>query len=148
MITRCGGSGLQGDAGCVDGWRSRDGPSYNGGRQLMRPTWFEVPTKDIEVSKTFYKKALGWQYEEQGGMTMFKDDSGAFGHFWPLKGKLPKTAQVGLYLSVKSIATVLGKVQKAGGTVVQEKTTLPSGMGSVAMFADPLGVVWGLHSQK
>ena len=114
----------------------------------MRPSWFEVPTKDLEASKAFYKRVLGWQFDEQGGMTMFRDESGAFGHFWPQKGKLPKQAQVGLYIEVKSIATVLAKVQKAGGTVVQEKTKLPGGMGSIGMFADPLGVVWGLHSMK
>jgi predicted enzyme related to lactoylglutathione lyase len=114
----------------------------------MRPTWFEVPTKDPEASKAFYKRVLGWQFEEHGGMIMFKDDSGAFGHLWPLEGKLPKWAQVGLYIDVKSIAIVLGKAQRAGGSVVQEKTKLPGGMGSVGMFADPLGVVWGLHSQK
>lgn len=119
----------------------------------MRPTWYEIPVTDLEVSKKFYAKVLGWAYDEMNGMTFFKDEAGAFGHFWPAKqlphkGKIPKFPQITAYYEVKSIATVLGKVEKNGGAVMQPKTKLPGGMGSIGVFADPIGVVWGLHSAK
>ena len=119
----------------------------------MRPTWYEIPVNDVEVSKKFYAKVLGWDYDVMSEMTFFKDEAGPFGHFWPAKqlphkGKLPKYPQVMGYYEVKSIATVLGKVGKNGGTVVQPKSKLPGGMGSIAVFSDPIGVIWGLHSQK
>jgi len=115
----------------------------------MRPDWLEIPTKDIESSKKFYSKVLGWKYEERkNGMTLIQDGKGQFGHFWPLKGKLPARPQVSLYLEVASISPILKKVVGSGGKIVQEKTKLPDGMGYVGEFSDPIGIVWGLHSRK
>jgi predicted enzyme related to lactoylglutathione lyase len=39
----------------------------------MRPGWLEIPTKDVESSKKFYSKVLGWKYEDQNGMTFIRD---------------------------------------------------------------------------
>ncbi len=115
----------------------------------MRPDWLEIPTKDLESSKKFYSKVLGWKFEERkNGMTLIQDSKGEFGHFWPLKGKLPGRPQVSLYLEVPSIAPILKKVLGSGGKIVQERTKLPDGMGYVGEFADPIGIVWGLHSRK
>ncbi len=115
----------------------------------MRPDWLEVPTKDVEASKKFYEKVLGWKFDSRpNGMTMIKDGKGTFGHFWPLKGKLPARPQVSLYLEVGSIGPILTKAKKYGGRVVQDKTKLPDAMGSVGEFSDPIGIVWGLHSKK
>jgi predicted enzyme related to lactoylglutathione lyase len=110
--------------------------------------WFEIPVKDMDASKKFYAKVFGWQFSEQNGMTFLTDGEGNFGHFWPLKGKLAKTPQVRLYMTAESIAPMLKKAVSAGGSVVTPKTKLPSGMGSIAEFTDPIGVVWGLHSAK
>lgn len=115
----------------------------------MRPTWIEVPTKDVEVSKKFYAKVLGWTFDVRpNGMTMIADSKGNFGHFWALKGKLPARPQVSLYLEVDSVGPILTKAKKAGGRIIQEKTKLPDAMGAVGEFADPVGIVWGLHSSK
>lgn len=115
----------------------------------MRPNWFEVPTKDVAASMKFYSKVFGWKFDTRpNGMTMIADEKGAFGHFWPLKGKLPSRPQVSAYVTVASVGPVLTKAKKHGGRVIQAKTKLPDGMGTVGEFADPVGIVWGLHSAK
>jgi predicted enzyme related to lactoylglutathione lyase len=55
---------------------------------------------------------------------------------------------VSLYLEVASISPILKKVTGNGGKIVQDKRKLPDGMGYVGEFADPIGIVWGLHSRK
>lgn len=115
----------------------------------MRPHWLEIPTKDVEASKKFYGKVLGWKFDDRpNGMTMISDAKGTFGHFWALKGKLPARPQVSLYLPVSQVASVLLKAKKNGGKVIQAKTKLPDNMGTVGEFSDPIGIVWGLHSMK
>jgi predicted enzyme related to lactoylglutathione lyase len=111
--------------------------------------WLEIPTKDIEISKRFYAKVLGWTFEDApNGMVLVKDENGAFGHFWPLKGRLPKRPQVSQYFIVKSVTPVLNKAVRHGGKIIQPRRKLADGTGWVGEFTDPIGIVWGVHCPK
>jgi predicted enzyme related to lactoylglutathione lyase len=115
----------------------------------MRPVWLEIPTTDVEISKRFYARVLGWEFEvSPSGMTLVKDENGPFGHFWPLKGRLPKRPQVSQYFIVKSVAPVLRRAERYGGEIIQPRRKLADGTGWVGEFTDPIGIVWGVHCPK
>ena len=115
----------------------------------MRPLWLEIPTKDLETSMRFYRQVLGWRFSEgPDGMILIRDRDGPVGHFWPLKGRLPQRPQVSLYFSVASVTPILNRAVKHGGRIIQPRTKLPDDQGSVGEFADPIGIVWGLHAAK
>ena len=116
--------------------------------------WFEIPVNDMERAKAFYEKAFGTELElvELGPATMawFPMEAGAAGSSGCLmQGEtyVPSHDGTMVYLSVTSIEETLGAIERAGGTVLNPKTSIGE-YGFVAHFEDSEGNRVALHSES
>jgi uncharacterized protein len=112
-------------------------------------TWNELHTRDVEASKSFYGKALGWVFSDVDMnlgfiYTMFKVDEEAeqgVGGFMPMSAAgapegVPQHWKV--YFAVDDCDAVAAKVTELGGTVLIEPTDMP-GVGRMAACQGPHG---------
>lgn len=113
---------------------------------------FEIPASDPDRAAEFYKKTFGWQVQALPEMNYWmvfttpsdpetgpKEPGAINGGIW----KGDRNDKPIIVVSVKDLDAYLKKVQKAGGKVVLEKTTVGD-MGLYARFQDPEGNVLGL----
>lgn len=117
--------------------------------------WFEIPVKNFDKAKTFYETILGATMQPMEAMGMksafFPADieNGSIGGcIIEGPGLEPTNKGSVVYLNGgEDLATVLSKVEQAGGKVLLPKTAIGSN-GFMAHFADTEGNKVGLHSLK
>jgi hypothetical protein len=118
--------------------------------------WFEIPVANMERAKKFYDTILE--------VTITVNNFGEF-----VMGLFPGKPSIGLangalvqhkqyvpsltdgaliYLACEDAAVVLGKVEKAGGQVIQPKTEIGEGHGFMGLLKDTEGNRIALHSTK
>ena len=120
--------------------------------------WFEVPVSNMERAITFYEKVFDFKLSrnKMGVLDMawfpwVDDGLGASGSlvYYP---DVYKPSQEGslLYFTAHSgdLKNELGRVENAGGKVVQEKTPISEDVGYMAIFIDSEGNRIALHSRK
>lgn len=114
--------------------------------------WIEIPVTDMNRAKRFYGGLLGVALNE---MQLGDNDYALFelkdrfntGCLVKGKGYVPSKQGVVVYLNGgDDLSTTLGRVSKAGGKVLLEKTFLSKETGHIAYFADTEGNKIGLHS--
>lgn len=117
--------------------------------------WFEVPVTDMERAKKYYEIVFGIEISihDMGGVIMgwFPNDTGKGG----AQGSLVKHEQyipsithgTVVYFSCKDLANELGRVEAAGGEILQPKTEIGAGHGFMALMKDSEGNRIALHSQ-
>ncbi|HAR94742.1 MAG TPA: VOC family protein [Deltaproteobacteria bacterium] len=112
-------------------------------------SWQELLTDDVETSKHFYAKLLGWSFQE------FPTEGG--GAYWVVKvGKNqvggimkapPEAAGVpsswGIYITVDDVDASERKALDLGAKTVVRPTNIP-GVGRFAVLADPRGAVFSI----
>lgn len=107
---------------------------------------FEIPVDDSERAASFYREALGWEIQGFGDMPYWlvtagaADERGADG---ALIGRGDIHQNPVLIVGVESLDTSIGKVEAAGGQILQGKMEIP-GVGWSAYFRDPEGNTIGL----
>jgi len=119
-------------------------------------TWFEIPVTNFERAKKFYSDIYDYEMPE----TMVRDVRMGFLLYEQLEHRVggaicfgerhvPSPQGATLYLNGGAdLATVLDRVESAGGKIVQAKTFIGEGLGYVAFFTDTEGNRIGLHSRK
>jgi len=117
-------------------------PTYGNGKIC----YVEIPALDIQRSAEFYASAFGWKTRTRGdGSLAFDDGVGQLSGTW-VRGRRPMTdAGLLVYIMVDDIESTMGKVEVAGGEIVQ-----PVGADApeiTARFRDPGGNVLGLYQQ-
>jgi predicted enzyme related to lactoylglutathione lyase len=112
------------------------------------PCWVELGSPDLDTSIEFYGGLFGWDVpvaenaEQTGGYRL------AMLHGKPVAGMAP-LMQEGqppawtTYVSVADAGVVAGKVRDAGGAVIAEPMEVLD-LGTMAIFADPTGAVFGV----
>jgi uncharacterized protein len=114
--------------------------------------WIEIPVTNMKRAKKFYSALLEVTSDEMkmGGneyvLFALKD---RFNTACLVKGDgyVPSMQGVVVYLNGgDDLSKVLGRVKKAGGEVLLEKTFLSEEAGHIAYFADTEGNKIGLHS--
>ena len=114
--------------------------------------WFEIPVTDFARAKTFYEAILGITIARMdmgpSVMGMLSSDPGAVGGAIVQDGQSsPSASGTMVYLNGgDDLATVLDRVEPAGGRVVIPKTDIGNGFGFFAHFMDTEGNKVGLHS--
>lgn len=114
--------------------------------------WFEVAVTDFERAKKFYETILDIKMETQGmegyQMAMFPmNDGKPTGCLSKGEGCVPSTDGTLIYLNGNpDLATILGRVEKAGGKIIVPKTPITPEYGFFAHFLDTEGNKIGLHS--
>ncbi len=122
--------------------------------------WFEIAVSDFDRAKKFYETIFGISMEvpemkmpgmESTKMAFFPSDpmSGATGGGIVKSEKMePSSKGVLVYLNGgENLSPVLGKVEGAGGKLVQPKMSIGE-HGFMAIFTDTEGNSIGLHSMK
>ena len=112
---------------------------------------FEIPAKDLERAKKFYKTVFDWSvfdFDSVNSMVsttpslengMPKDPGAINGSIY--RTDVPKTVTV--VVNVPDIHEHIRTVEKHGGKLIDPVTTIP-GMGMYARFNDPEGNLIGL----
>jgi predicted enzyme related to lactoylglutathione lyase len=112
------------------------------------PSWVEYGSPDLDASIEFYGAVFGWDVpesenaEQTGGYRLaMKGDKPASG-MMPLmqEGQPPSWTT---YVSVDDAEATAAAVKQAGGTVIAEPMEVMD-LGTMAIFADPSGAVFGV----
>jgi predicted enzyme related to lactoylglutathione lyase len=112
--------------------------------------WFEIPVNDFERAKTFYETIFNIELyvNDLGGFKMGVFPHGdvgvaiCFGAWYK-----PCDAGTIVYLDANpNLDDVLGRVEAAGGKILQEKKQISPDYGYMALFNDCEGNRLALHS--
>lgn len=107
--------------------------------------WNELTTTDLEGARTFYEKAIGWEFESMemadGGTYYIAKVDGA-----PAAGMMAHTDEMPAgtpshwrsYIQVKDVDATVATAVMAGGTQIYEAFDIP-GVGRIGGFFDPQG---------
>lgn len=122
-------------------------------------TWFEIPTLDISRAQKFYETVLDMKFEttEMEGCKMAimppraepsQGEVVVHGALIQMEDRKPSEQGAMVYLhGGDDLNHCLARVAGAGGTVIQEKTSIGE-HGFFAMFKDTEGNVQALHSMN
>jgi uncharacterized protein len=108
-------------------------------------TWFEIPVTDMARARKFYEAVMATSLKvDNDGMAIFPSE-GATGCLVARKESKPSRDGVRIYLNAgRELDAIIGRVEKAGGKLVQPKTGIgPNGW--IAVMADLDGNEVGLH---
>ncbi len=115
-------------------------------------SWFEIPVTNFARAKAFYETVLGRAIEPMvmGPTTMgflSTDPNAVGGAIVAGEGAVPSKEGTTVYLNGgDDLAPMLGRVERAGGSVAVPKTDIGNGFGFFAHFIDTEGNKVGLHS--
>jgi predicted enzyme related to lactoylglutathione lyase len=125
-------------------WQPGDHKGFAAIAEPGAPGWFELFTKDFEVSRAFYTDAFGWDLHTVSDeddfryMTLHDGDDQAAG-IMDAAGFLPDEVPPhwSVYFAVEDVDTTLAKAAELGGTVEAPAEDTP--YGRLATLADPTG---------
>lgn len=112
------------------------------------PCWVDLGSPDLDASIEFYGSLFGWDVPESANSEATGGYRQAMLRGRPVCGMMP-LMQEGQppawtsYVSVADAAATAAKVTEAGGSVIAEPMEVLE-LGSMAVFADPTGGVFGI----
>ena len=110
-------------------------------------TWFEIIGSDSAALQGFYKDVFDWRVgapaPEMGNYAMVDNaGQGIGGGIGGTMGPQDRP-RVTIYIQVDDPDAYLARINAAGGRTLMPTTTVTEGV-TIAMFADPAGLVMGL----
>jgi hypothetical protein len=115
---------------------------------MNRFTHFELASKDLEKTASFYRDVFGWQIQKWEGPVDYwlittgdASTPGINGGLMQTDGSLTGTINT---IEVEDIDAAIAKVLAYGGEIIFDKDAIP-GVGYQAYFKDNSGIVVGLH---
>ena len=107
----------------------------------------EIPTTDLDRSKEFYHKVLGWDFKSFGnGYLLFNNHKGTMVGLRQVD-VVAKGESTVFHVNMPDIDSILKKVKDNGGAVERTKTVIPA-MGWYALFNDPDGNTIGIYQKS
>jgi predicted enzyme related to lactoylglutathione lyase len=107
----------------------------------------EIPTTNLDKSKVFYNKVLGWDFKPFGnGYLLFNNHKGTMVGLRKVD-EVSKGESTVFHVSMPDIDSILKKAKENGGAVKRNKTVIPA-MGWYALFNDPDGNTIGLYQKS
>ncbi len=119
--------------------------------------WFEIPVMDMERAKIFYETVFQIKIQLQdfdgtkmGWFPMEQDKPGAAGSLIQNKDWYRPSNSDGVlvYFSSANVDNELGRIEAAGGEIMQSKTQISPDIGYMALFTDTEGNRIALHSRQ
>ncbi len=112
------------------------------------PSWIDLGSPDIDASVDFYGDLFGWEVpvaenaEQTGGYRQAMRNGKPAGGMMPLmqEGQPPAWTT---YISVENAEATAAAVTEGGGRVIAEPMAVMD-LGTMAIFADPTGAVFGI----
>jgi len=122
--------------------------------QIHSINWFEIPVHDFNRAKTFYSTLYAYEMkvmelgsEKMGILPSDPEQGGISGAIVLGKDYRPNADGIKVYLNGDpDLNDILGRVETAGGKIVQEKTQITPEIGYMAVFEDTEGNMINLHS--
>jgi uncharacterized protein len=114
-----------------------------------RVVHFEIPIDDPDRASSFYGSVFGWDVAKWGPAdywTMTTGEEPGIGAEGALIRRAEAPEGVLVYVGVGDVDQVLSEVRRAGGSVVTDKTPIPT-MGWSARFRDTEGNLVGLFQE-
>ncbi|MCB1180197.1 MAG: VOC family protein [Leptospiraceae bacterium] len=108
--------------------------------------YVEFPSKDLELTKTFFKEVFNWEFQDYGPEYISFKNSGLEGGFY--KSNLNSSTLNGSALIVfysSNLEETLSKITKSGGSLVKPIFQFPGGRRF--HFADPNGNEFAVWSE-
>lgn len=108
---------------------------------------FELITDDPKKCKEFYGAVFDWQFDDESmkGYTLIQTGVDPPGGILQKRPDVPG-ACVNTYFRVDDIPAILEKAKANGAKILVEQTPIP-GVGQLAVFADPEGIVVGIMQE-
>ena len=112
--------------------------------------WVEIPVIDQERAQAFYSAVLGVEFHEMSigdvRYAIFPSQDGALATG---EGYKPSPSGPLVYLNGgEDLAVPLGRVTRAGGRILLEKTFLSKEAGHIGIFVDTEGNKLAMHSMS
>lgn len=114
--------------------------------------WFEIPAENLERAVSFYSSVFAQELKvgqfgpDQMAVFARREENGNTGCVVAGPGRKPGSDGPLVYLNADGdLKNLLGRVEKAGGSIVVPFTVLPETMGSYAVIADTEGNHIGVH---
>lgn len=108
--------------------------------------YVEFPSKDIEITRSFFSRVFNWQFTDYGPDYISFSDEGLNGGFY--KSDLASSTASGSTLIVfysEDLLQTQNKITTAGGTILKPIFSFPGG--SRFHFADPNGNEYAVWSE-
>jgi predicted enzyme related to lactoylglutathione lyase len=132
-------------------WISREPNPFARLSSLPRPRfcYFEIPSTDPHKSADFFEKVFGWNIRHRDSANpSFDDAAGDISGSWIAGRETSRKPGLLPYIWVDSIDATLKLVTAHGGKIIEAPhPDSPGSSSSIALFADPVGNVLGLHQQ-
>ncbi|QQX80598.1 VOC family protein [Shewanella sp. KX20019] len=119
-----------------------------------QPCWVELASRDITVSKPFYRGLFGWGIVDlpvpQGTYSMFNLEGDDLGAMYQLPDEMVKAGDLSrwlIYFAVDNLDNTLVDVRGAGGTIVLGPHDVGES-GRMATILDPEGAKFALWQAK
>jgi predicted enzyme related to lactoylglutathione lyase len=113
--------------------------------------WNELNSHNVAKAKEFYKKTLGWSYDDMpmgdnmyGSYTIIKSGDKMVGGMFEMNGPMFEGVPENwfTYFAVDDVDKMMKKVKDAGGTVIREPWDVPN-VGRIAIIKDANGAAQG-----
>lgn len=109
--------------------------------------YVEIPSRDIDATKRFFKAAFGWSFVDYGPDYVALEGAGLDGGFFKSEQvATPANGSVLVVLYSNALTDTLAQVKAAGGTIVQDIFEFPGGRRF--HFADPSGNEFAVWSES
>lgn len=109
--------------------------------------YIEFPSKDLEVTKSFFTAAFGWTFVDYGPEYTAFSDAGLDGGFF--KSDLTASTENGSALVVlysRRLEDTQARIEKAGGSIIKPVFSFPGGRRF--HFCDPNGNEYAVWSDS
>ena len=116
--------------------------------QHEKINYIEIPTKDIEATKSFFTKTFGWSFIDYGlEYTAFSDQGIDGGFFKADHSVSTENGSVLIVFYSKDLEQTHDKIMDAGGRIIKPETKIPN-VGAYAVFSDPDGNTLAIFKPK
>ncbi len=106
----------------------------------------EIPSSDLDQTKTFLNKVFGWEFKPFGtGYMLFNNHKGIMVGLRQVE-KVNSGDTTVFHVNVSNIDETLSAVKENGGSIFKEKAVIPA-MGWYALLKDPQGNIIGLYQK-
>ncbi len=116
-------------------------------REEGKLNYVELPARDLEATKAFFSEVFGWSFEDFGpDYTAFSDQGIDGGFFRSEYCSLSRNGAALLIFYSKDLEAVQAKIEKGGGSIVQEIFHFPGGRRF--HFTEPSGNEFAVWSES
>ncbi|WP_394183519.1 VOC family protein [Marinomonas posidonica] len=111
--------------------------------QSTKINYVELPARDLELNKAFFRQAFGWDFEDYGQEYSAFKHAGLDGGFFQADFcSRPQTGAALVVLYSDDLESAVSHVEAAGGTIEQVIFEFPGGRRF--HFLDPCGNEWAV----